>query len=179
MSEPFIGEIRAFGFHFAPRNWAFCNGQQIPIQQNTALFSIIGTAFGGDGSTTFNLPDFQERAPMHWGHGPGLSQREIGEQAGSATVTLRTEEMPSHSHTIQTQASGVASQKKSEPSIDAWLGASGPPGKAYNSTAVAFDDPFSPKAIGVNGGSAPHQNLQPILALNFCIALTGIFPARN
>lgn len=178
MSEPFIGEVRAFGFHFAPVGWAFCNGALMSIAQNPALFSILGTTFGGDGTATFGLPDLQDRAPMHWGQGVGLTPRVIGEVLGSQSVTLTTAQMPSHSHTIQTQAGNTLSQEKSEPSAAAWLGVSAS-GKAYNPNEVPFDATFSSKAIAVNGGSAPHQNMQPLLALNFCIALQGIFPARN
>jgi len=179
MSDPFIGEIRAFGFHFAPINWAFCNGQVMSISQNAALFSILGTTFGGDGVNTFNLPNLQERAPMHWGNGAGLTPHVLGETTGASTETLTINEMPAHSHSVQTTAGGTLSQEQTSPGAAAFLGISGAGGKAYNNTAVAFDAPFSPKAVGNNGGSQPHQNLQPLLAHNFCIAVNGIYPTRN
>lgn len=177
MSEPFIGEIRAFGFHFAPRNWAFCNGDLMSIAQNPALYAILGTSFGGDGTSTFGLPDLRDRAAMHWGQGLGLTPRVIGEQLGTRTVTLVDGEMPSHSHTLLTEASGTTSQQTAEPTNTAWLGIAG--AKVYDATISGFDAGFSSRAIGVGGGSSPHQNMQPVLALNFCIALNGIFPPHN
>jgi microcystin-dependent protein len=178
MSEPFIGEIRAFGFNFPPRNWAFCNGQLMGISQHSALFAILGTTYGGDGSQTFALPNLQDRAAMHWGHGPGLTPRVIGEVLGSSTVTLTIDQMPSHSHAVSTQAGNTTSQSQVAPSSNAALGLSSV-GKAYIPTAVPFDKTFSGRAIGVAGGATPHENMQPILALNFCISLQGLFPSRN
>lgn len=179
MSNPYIGEIRAFGFNFAPYQWAFCNGQTVAISQNTALFSILGTTYGGNGQTTFNLPNFQDMAPMHWGSGPGLTPRVIGQTTGTPTVTLTTNEMPAHNHMIQVaEASGAAGQNQPAPSAQAWLGGSAP-GSAYIDTTSSLNAPFSPKGIGPDGGSQPHQNMQPILTVNFCISLYGIFPTRN
>ena len=182
MTQPFIGEIRPFAFPFAPLNWATCDGQLIPIQQNTALFSLLGTNYGGNGTSTFQLPNLQDQVPTHSGNstGPGLSPYVPGEQAGSATVTLITDEMPSHTHTL---ISGVSSpldqvQQTNMPSPTALVSISGP-GQAFSTNetpAVAM----SPLAIGIyQGGGGPHQNQQPYLALNFCIALRGVFPARN
>jgi microcystin-dependent protein len=179
MSDPFIGEIRAFGFHFAPTGWALCNGQTLSISQNSALFAILGTTFGGNGQTTFNLPNLQDRAPMHWGQGAGLSPRQLGEVLGSQTVSLTTTEIPAHNHIVGTLEPQTGSQSTAAPSATALLGASGSGGKAYNPNVTNFDALFSPKAIGPNGGSAPHQNMQPLLTLNFCIALQGLFPTRN
>jgi microcystin-dependent protein len=177
MAEPYIGEIRIFGFNFAPYQWAFCNGQLMQISQNAALFSIIGTTYGGDGQSTFALPNFQDRAAMHWGNGTGLTPRTIGQQLGTPTVTLTSSTMPAHNHMIQVAQYGNASQATGTPSSTTWLGQSNP-GKAY-SVGTPLDSQFSPKAIGQSGGSAPHQNLQPLLTMNFCIALYGIFPTRG
>jgi len=179
MSEPFIGEIRAFGFHFAPVNWAFCNGQALSIAQNAALFSVLGTTFGGDGQQTFNLPNLQDQAAAHWGQGAGLTPRTLGETFGSQTETLSIAEMPSHNHMIQTYGAGTATQQIATPSAAAWLGNTAGGGKTYNAPGSAIDTNFSPKGIGLNGGGQAHSNVQPLLALNFCIALNGIFPTRN
>ena len=147
------------------------------ISQNSALFAILGTTYGGDGQTTFGLPDLMDRAAMHWGQGPGLTPRVLGEQLGTRTVTLIGSEMPSHSHSLLAEASGTVSQQKAEPTSAAWLGLAS--AKVYDTTTPGFDVGFSNNAIGVGGGSSPHQNMQPVLALNFCIALNGIFPPHN
>jgi microcystin-dependent protein len=171
MSEPFIGEIRIFGFNFAPKGWATCQGQLLAIAQNTALFSILGTSYGGDGKTTFALPNFQGIAPMHQGSGPGLTPRVIGESSGAETITLNVSQMASHNHAIncnngnpnkQTPAGNFLS--KSLPSND--YAASGPQQMSASATSVV-------------GGGQPHNNMQPYLTLNFSIALVGIFPPRN
>jgi microcystin-dependent protein len=170
MSEPFVGEIRILGCNFAPKGWAFCNGQIMPISQNTALFSLLGTYYGGDGKSTFALPNLQGSAPMHQGQGPGLSDRVIGETGGEEAVTLINSEMPSHSHPLK-GVNGVANQVS--PANNTWAGAAQRP---YLTTQNgSFLNPF---ALSVSGGSQPHNNMPPYLTLNFCIALQGVYPAR-
>jgi microcystin-dependent protein len=175
MSEPFIAEIRIFGLNFAPRNWAFCHGQLLPIAQNTALFALIGTTYGGDGRTTFGLPNLQGRAPMHPGRGPGLSTRTLGESGGTYTVTLSTTQVPNHGHTVRTNAMECS----------AAAGATTDPRGNY--VAITSDlsrriyrdvGPVATTDTPVGGGQA-HENRQPFLALNFCIALVGLFPSRS
>jgi microcystin-dependent protein len=173
MSEPFIAEIRIFAGNFAPRGWAFCNGQLLPISQNTALFSLIGTIYGGDGRTTTGLPNLQGRAPMHWGTGPGLSSRWLGEKGGFATVTLSEAQMARHTHTMMASPNPGDT---SDPSGGLALARSAG-GNAYTSASnlVPLADAILPPA----GGSQPHNNRQPFLGLNFIIALVGIFPSRS
>jgi microcystin-dependent protein len=178
MAEPYIGEIRIFGFSFATRGWAFCDGQLLPISQYSALFSILGTTFGGNGQTTFALPNMQGNAPMHWGTGPGLTPRTIGEVLGTPSVTLTSQQLPGHSHLFIAAATpGDPTKLVATPTADAQLSSSNP-GAVYSST-VTPPASFSPKAIGAAGQSQPHDNLQPLLTVNFCIALFGIFPSRN
>jgi microcystin-dependent protein len=169
MSESYIGQIQAFGFNFAPRNWAFCNGQIMSIAQNTALFSLLGTTYGGNGQTTFALPDLRGRASMHYGQGPGLSNYTIGEQAGSETVTLLITEMPGHNHTLSAASGG---KLNNVPAANNFGGAN-----IY--TNASLDSVLDPATIGPAGGSQPHQNMQPYLVLNWCICINGIFPSRN
>ena len=170
MSEPFIAEIRAFGFNFAPRGWAFCTGALLPLSQNTALFSILGTTYGGDGRTTFGLPNLQARLPMHPGNGPGLTQRRLGESRGVNTVTLTESHMPTHGHTLRAFPSAEASN----PTASRGLG-NAPMYQVPNADA----SPMAAETIGMAGGGQPHDNRQPFLAVNFCIALTGEFPSRS
>lgn len=172
MSDPFVAEIRIFAGNFAPRGWAFCNGQVLPISQNTALFSLLGTTYGGDGSSNFALPNLQDRFPMHPGVGPGLSPRSLGEQNGSATVTLLTSEIPSHSHALQAAAAGDTGT----PSAAVVPAATG--------GALVYGAPSDPVSmaggtLGPAGSNVPHPNRQPYLALSFIIALQGIFPPRS
>lgn len=173
MTEPFVAEIRIFPFNFAPTGWALCNGQLLPLSQNTALFSLLGTTYGGDGKSTFALPDLNGRAPMHPGQGPGLSMRFLGEQAGEEAVTLLTSEMTNHAHTVR--ASGALADSRS-PASNVVL--------ARSKNAVLYQtDSTNLKTMDVrtaapSGGGAPHNNLQPYLVLNFCIALQGVFPPR-
>jgi microcystin-dependent protein len=178
MSDPFVAEIRIVGFNFAPTGWAVCNGQLMPISQNTALFSLLGTTYGGDGKTTFALPDLQGSAPMHWGQGAGLSQRFIGETGGSDFVTLLTSEMPVHAHTFANASQATtAAGGLQDPTNNIWSqlsGRSAPP--LYSS---ASDTSMSPLAYGGAGSNLPHNNMQPYLTLNFVIALQGIFPPRG
>jgi microcystin-dependent protein len=172
MSQPFIGEIRIFGFNFAPRGWAFCNGQLLAIAQNTALFSLLGTTYGGNGQTTFALPNLQSRVPVHFGQGPGLSSYALGQEAGSESVTLIQNEIPAHVHTVSPSCStddpNAGSPKNNFPA------AAGTP--IYSNTSNAV---MGVSNTSIVGGSQPHNNIQPYLALNFCIALQGIFPSRN
>lgn len=172
MSEPFLGEIRIFSFNFAPRGWAFCNGQIMSIAQNTALFSLLGTTYGGDGRTTFALPNLQSRVPLHFGHGAGLSSYSLGEQGGQETVTLATGQMPSHSH----QAMGSTAGGSADSPAGAVM-AQASRLNIYGSPQSLT--PMAAQAVGAAGGNQPHENRPPYLALNFCIALQGIFPSRS
>src|SRR5215472_7235224 len=180
MAQPYIGEIRCFGFNFAPFGWAFCNGQLLQIAQNDALFAILGTIYGGDGQTTFALPNLQGQIPMHWGNGPGGFNTSIGEVQGTTSVTLTTNQIPAHAHNIVSAQvpSGGANEHLASPNGNAYIGPSNPD-LCYTNQTTSLTADFSPKAIALNGGSQPHDNMQPYLVLNFCIALQGIFPARN
>jgi microcystin-dependent protein len=174
MSEPFIAEIRIFAGTFAPRNWAFCNGQLLQISQNTALFSLVGTTYGGDGRTTFGLPNLQGRAAMHWGSGSGLTTRSIGASGGAETVTLTSAHLPAHSHALGVNQTSAANQD--DPSSTAVPGTTvgaNVYGGASNLVPMATD------ALGAAGGGQSHTNMQPFLVLNFIIAIAGTFPSRN
>ena len=170
--DPFVAEIRIFPFNFAPKGWAWCDGQLLPISQNTALFSLLGTTYGGDGKSTFALPDLQGRAPMHPGQGPGLSLHDLGETGGSDTVSLLESEIPSHSHSV------VASQGDGNER--------GPAGQLL-ATGIAISQYQTPgaltqlsgNALAPAGGDQPHNNLQPYLTFYFNIAMQGVFPPRT
>ena len=172
MSNQFVAEIRMFAGNFAPTGWALCNGQLLPISQNTALFSLLGTFYGGDGKSTFALPDLQGRAAMHQGQGQGLSDRFLGEQGGTETVALLQSEMPNHTHTLR-GADTPASYNR--PTSDRVLAAS-LGGMAYGPGAASAL--ASPAMLAPAGGSTPHNNMQPYLTLHYAIALQGVFPAR-
>ncbi len=172
MSEPFLGEIRMFGFGFAPQGWALCNGQLLPISQNTALFSLLGTTYGGDGRTTFALPDMRSRVPVCQGQGPGLSSYAEGQAGGAETVTLAAAQMPGHTHPVKA-SSGAADSDQPGGRALARSASHIYTAKPDTSTVMNAD------MLGDAGGSQPHGNIQPYLAVYFCIALTGIFPARN
>jgi len=174
VSDAFVAEIRVFPFNFAPKGWAFCDGQLLPISQNTALFSLLGTFYGGDGKSTFALPDMQDNAPMFWGQGAGLSLHDLGEQSGSETVTLIESEIPSHSHLLQGTA-GLGSQNSPSDKLLARPFGGGSPYVAAGGATVQL----AQQAIAPTGSSLPHNNMMPYLTVNFCIALQGIFPARN
>lgn len=183
MASNFVGEIRCFGFNFPPRGWAQCNGQILSIQQNAALFSLLGTTYGGNGTTSFGLPNLQGQVPMHWGNGPGGFNTELGQVQGSPAVTLASNQMPIHNHTINVAAvaQGGQSERSAVPTATSYLGPSANPNAAYQAPPPppTINAPFSPKAISVAGNSIPHENMQPYLVLNFCIALEGQFPSRN
>ena len=170
--DPFVAEIRIFPFNFAPKGWAFCDGQILPLSQNTALFSLLGTTYGGNGQSTFALPDVQGRVPLHPGQGPGLSLRDLGEEGGSETVTLLLSEIPVHSHSLTASASDGIST-----SPEANLFAQGAGIQEWGTNAP--NTQFAPQALAPAGGDQPHNNLQPYLTLNYCIALQGIFPPRT
>lgn len=176
MSSPYVAEIRMFAGNFAPRNWALCNGQLMAISQNTALFSLIGTYYGGNGQTNFALPDLQGRAPMHWGNGAGLSQYVIGETAGESSVTLLTTEMPAHTHSIS--GANIANSAPGATPASNTLFTNSSPNGVY-AAAVGTPVTLAPQSISTAGGSQPHNNTQPYLAVTFIICLQGVFPARN
>lgn len=171
MSDPFIGEIRLFAGNFAPQGWAFCQGQLMAISQNDALFALIGTTYGGDGQSNFALPNLSGRIPLHQGQGPGLTPRTIGELSGAETVTLTTAQIPQHTHAMN--ASSAAATGTS------------PAGAVLAATSVASYDTaaattaMAAGALGSAGGSQPHENMAPTLALNYIISLFGIFPSQN
>jgi microcystin-dependent protein len=174
MADPFVAEVRIFPFNFPPKGWAFCNGQLMPISQNTALFSLLGTTYGGDGKSTFALPNVQGSAAMHPGQGPGLSLHDLGEHGGSETVTLLDSEIPAHSHSL------LASTQPGEdptPSTSEALARS--TGASLYQTNAANLVQLAPTALGTTGGGLPHNNMQPYLTLSFCIALQGVFPPRT
>ena len=173
MSEPFIAEIRIFAGNFAPRGWAFCDGQLLPISQNTALFSLIGTTYGGDGRSTTALPDLQGRVPMHPGRGPGLTSRRLGQRGGTEMITLSEAQMPNHTH--QLIASGEDGESTT-PSSSNMVGAGNDMFRSPNgATTGAMADAALPSA----GGSQAHNNLQPFIVMNFIIALVGLYPSRG
>ena len=176
MSEPFTAEIRIFAGNFAPRGWAFCNGQLLPISQNTALFSLIGTTYGGDGRSTTALPNLQGRAPMHPGRGPGLTSRRLGQRGGSEMVSLAESQMPNHTHTLRSTGAirGGASRSPSNNSLSNVTG-----GFAYVSGSDTNLQSLSSQATINVGGSQPHNNMQPLIAMNFIIALVGLYPSRG
>ncbi len=174
MADPFVAEIRIFGFNFAPKGWAYCDGQLLPLSQNTALFSLLGTTYGGDGKSTFALPDLQGNAPMHPGQGPGLSLHDLGETAGSQTVTLLQSEMPFHNHALIMASSFTADYPLPGPDVALGRGVGDLP---YGPHILNGYDGIS--VPGARGGSLPHNNMMPSLVLNFCIALQGVFPPRT
>ena len=176
MANPFLAEIRIFTGGFAPKGWASCDGQLMPISQNTALFSLLGTTYGGNGTSNFALPNLQGCAPMQAGQGPGLSLRDLGETAGEQTVTLLQTEMPAHSHTAQ----GSTGSDQTTPVNNAWAaGAKLGGGNLYFPSTPASNVQMSPFGTSISGGSLPHNNMPPFLGLTFIIALQGVFPARS
>lgn len=175
MSDPFLAEIRIFPFNFAPKGWAFCNGQLMPISQNTALFSLLGTTYGGDGRSNFALPNMQGNSPMQQGQSITGSSYILGENGGTPSVTLLQSEMPQHNHPIQ---GNINPSDLATPSPARSL-ARANPGQAYTATLSNITQFAPASSILPNGSSMPHNNLMPYLTLNFCIALQGIFPPRS
>ena len=181
MSSPFVAEIRIFPFNFAPRGWAFCAGQLLPLSQNTALFSLLGTTYGGDGKSNFALPNLQGLAPLQQGVGAGLSLYDLGEQTGTETVTLLDSELPAHSHVLNADTGQANSPSPSgglymKGHFDDGAGHAGAV-QIYSNQAP--DTQLNANALGIAGSSFPHNNLMPYLTLNFCIALQGVFPPRS
>jgi microcystin-dependent protein len=173
MADPFVAEIRIFPFNFAPRGWAWCDGQLLPISQNTALFSLLGTTYGGDGKSTFALPDLEGRAPMHPGQGPGLSLYDLGQEGGSDTVTLLESEMPSHGHGLRADTIDLGDTNVPSPTANFAQSAGGTLYQASSNTQLA------PNALTPAGSDLPHNNMQPYLTFYFNIALQGVFPPRG
>jgi microcystin-dependent protein len=171
--DPFLGRIVMFGGNFAPRGWAFCSGQILPIAQNTALFSLLGTTYGGDGRTTFGLPEMRGRAPVHEGSGPGLSARALGARFGEERVTLTGNNLGSHSHSFRVSSSEGMTSSGSNP----FVGVS--PNMRFYRPAATADTTFNTAAVSNTGGSQSHNNIMPSLCINFIIALQGVFPSRN
>lgn len=179
MSEPFVGEIQLFAFSYAPYQWAQCTGQTLPIQQNTALFSLLGTYYGGNGTTNYQLPNLVNRAVCNQGNGSGLTPRTIGEPFGNATVTLNSSEMPTHSHALVAVSQPDATKRRGIPqSGDAFALPSDATVRAFKASPPNTN--FAPGMITPGGGGGqPHNELQPLLAMNFSIALYGVFPSFN
>lgn len=177
MSEPYIGQIMIFSFNFAPRNWAFCQGQLVAIAQNQALFSIVGTTYGGDGRTTFGLPNIQDAGVVNIGQGPGLSNYVLGETAGVAEVTVTQNQIPAHTHTASGSAATANTGYVNPVQNGYWMGKESRGGSLFLPSSDGSK--FAAQTIAPTGGSLPHQNEQPYLGMNYCIALYGIFPSRS
>jgi microcystin-dependent protein len=173
MADPFVAEIRIFPFNFAPKGWAWCDGQLMPLSQNTALFSLLGTTYGGNGKSNFALPDLQGRAPMHPGQGPGLSLHDLGETGGSETVSLLESEIPAHSHNLMASNQPAEDRAPANEILGRSVGAS-----LYQTTTSVIQA-MSGQALAPAGGDQPHNNMMPYLTFYFCIALQGVFPPRG
>jgi microcystin-dependent protein len=173
MADPFVAEIRVFPFNFAPKGWAWCDGQILPLSQNTALFSLLGTTYGGDGKSNFALPNIQGRVVMHPGQGPGLSLHDLGEEGGSETVTVLESEIPNHPHSLMADTQDAADTNTVGPTASL---AKSTGGGLYQAASNAT---LNAQALAPAGGSQPHNNLQPYLTLYFNIALQGVFPPRS
>jgi microcystin-dependent protein len=172
MADPFVAEIRIFPFNFAQRGWAWCDGQLLPLSQNTALFSLLGTTYGGNGKSNFALPDLQGRAPMHPGQGPGLSLHDLGETGGSETVTLLESEIPAHSHTLKGNNQSGDNPNPAGNTLARYA-------NIYQQNTTSNLVSMAPEALAPAGGDQPHNNMQPYLTFYFCIALQGVFPPRG
>lgn len=175
MANPFLAEIRIFTGNFAPQGWALCDGQLMPISLNTALFSLLGTTYGGNGTSNFALPNLQGCAPMHAGQGPGLSLRDLGETGGEQAVTLLQSEMPAHTHPVQCLSAGDGSNS---PANNVWAGGGRGAPPTYTPSSPQNVN-MSPSGTSVAGGNQPHNNMPPFLGLTFIIALAGVFPSRT
>jgi len=175
MSDPFVAEIRIFAFNFPPTGWAFCNGQLLPISQNTALFSLLGTFYGGDGKSNFALPNMEGNTPLFWGQGSGLSLYDLGQMGGEETVTLISSEIPVHTHAMNAAGGDVGDERS--PIDRAFARTTGVGGNLYGAAANLVN--LAPQALAPAGSSFPHNNMMPYLTLNFCIALQGVFPPRG
>ena len=173
MADPFVAEIRVFPFNFAPKGWAFCNGQLLPISQNTALFSLLGTVYGGDGKSTFALPNLEGSVAVHPGQSTTGTQYFLGETSGTETVTLLQSEMPAHTHTLT--AAGGDEHETNVPTGNSLTRSSL---NIYSSTLTPLVQMAMPQALAPAGGGLPHNNMMPYLTLNFCIAMQGVFPPR-
>ena len=171
--DPFVAEIRIFPFNFAPKGWAVCDGQILPLSQNTALFSLLGTTYGGDGKSNFALPNLQGAAPMHPGQGPGLSLHDLGEAGGTDAVTLLESELPAHTHPLRADTIDPADTNVPSPTASLAVSTGGP---LYQTSA---NTQLAPQALTPAGGDQPHNNLMPYLTLTYCIALQGVYPPRN
>lgn len=174
MADPFVAEIRIFPFNFSPKGWAWCDGQLLPLSQNTALFSLLGTTYGGNGNSNFALPDLQGRAPMHPDQGPGLSLHDLGEEGGVEAVTLSLDEIPAHVHTLRGDRNVSESPDPSGNTLGRGNGIN-----VYQSNVNQNLVPMAVEALAPAGGGQPHNNMMPYLTFNFCIALQGVFPPRN
>jgi microcystin-dependent protein len=172
VADPFVAEIRIFPFNFAPKGWAWCDGQLLPLSQNTALFSLLGTTYGGDGKSTFALPDLQGRAPMHPGQGPGLSLHDLGETGGSETVTLLESEIQAHSHAVSASQGDGTDQSPANEKLATGIGIG-----QYAAPGALTQ--LSQNALSPAGGDQPHNNMQPHLTFYFNIALQGVYPPRS
>lgn len=172
MSEPFVGEIRMFAGNFAPRGWAFCDGQLLAVSQNDALFSLLGTIYGGDGRTTFGLPDVRGRIPIHAGHGPGLSERRLGAKGGAEKVTLTVNQLPSHGHPMQASSEAATTANPQGEVLAETL-----TDRVYRPDSA--DTNLASSSVTNTGGSRSHTNLMPFLCINFIISLVGIYPSRH
>ena len=170
MSSPYVGEIRMVGFNFAPVGWAFCNGAIMPISENDTLFNLIGTTYGGDGQTTFALPDLQGRVPIHAGQGPGLSNQILGQKSGTESVTLTTNQIPNHNHPAQARSD---SGNQGTPNNGVWANSGQ---SAYGTGAGSL--PMKSTLLATSGGNQPHENMMPFLTINFIISLYGIYPTQ-
>lgn len=174
--EPFIAQIMLFGGNFAPRGWAFCDGQLLPIASNSALFSIIGTVYGGDGRNTFALPDLRGRVPMHAGSGPGLTPRQIGQRVGLEDVTLVESQMPAHNHEMLVASATAANNRAANDAIGrSNIYVDNNPSDPSTQPSIALNS----RTVGTAGGSQQHENMQPTLCINYIIALQGVFPSRS